>query len=169
MSSGEHIGSACTRTSRTMARRRWCNARRQLTMRHGGRGEVDMTGGGRLARSCVGASPDWRGGPEGQRARGPEDGCIEAGVSGHSQHEDDSPHPAKRPTSLLWAWHETATRRHGNLGRAQLAQPQLSAVMHADKANPISTSEASTLDCHPPPRTHHVARRQLQPCAAPMT
>jgi hypothetical protein len=102
-----------------MARHHWCNARRQLAVDVSSEGQVDMTAG------CVTGWASW-----GRRQKGR--GSIEAGVSGRCQHEDDSPHPAKRRASPLAAWPDTAqhsarTARRplvGSPSPAQLAQPR---------------------------------------------
>jgi hypothetical protein len=75
-----------------MARHHWCNARRQLAVDIESDGRVDIGGHDRRVRHPIGVV--------GQKGRG----SIEAGVSGRCQHEDDSPHSAKRRASPLAAW-----------------------------------------------------------------
>jgi hypothetical protein len=116
-----------------MARQHWCNARRQLAEAMASEGQVDMTDG------CVTGLASW-----GRRQKGR--GSIEAGVSGRCQHEDDSPHPAKRRARPLAAWPDTAqhsarTARRplvGSPSPAQLAQPST-----LDMANPICALRVS--------------------------
>jgi hypothetical protein len=57
----------------------------------------------------------------GQRAEGR--GSIEAGVSGRCQHEDDSPHPAKRRARPLAASPDTSAPQHAHAGALSSAAP----------------------------------------------